>query len=140
MRKNPVPTPRTSSPSEMSDLSDSTCPDVNVTKPSTCSSILPRPRPSVGTCAIYLDCVICGSNRVWSKVLGKYIREKFRICTIDRAQAFLGAIKYHKDEVYIKCANLYTPDDVYAADLYYHKSCFDTYKRIEQCSYEETTA
>ena len=36
-------------------------------------------------------------------------------------------MNFHKDDVLSRCADLSCPEDVYAADLYYHVSCFKQY-------------
>ena len=94
-------------------------------KPSTRSSITPREAPSNNVDSKYRDCAICGCDRV--SIKQRRIREKNRICEPDRANKFLSAIHHKKDDVYIRCADLETPEDVYAADLYCHDVCFKRY-------------
>jgi len=103
-------------------LSDST-----IHKTSTRSSTMPRPGPRTTVNSIYTECVICACDRVWVKTRGEQVREKFRLCKFESAHKFLDAIRYRKDDVYIRCADLDSPEDVYAADLYCHASCFKQY-------------
>lgn len=52
------------------------------------------------------------------------MQEKFRLCTEDKAKKFLDAMHCHKGDVYVRCVDLSSPEEVYAADLYCHVSCF----------------
>lgn len=95
--------------------------------PSTRSSVTPRPGPSTNNDPDYLNCVICGSDRVWLKRKGTQMRNKFRICSAETAKQFLEAMWERKDDVFVRCADLKDPDDIYAADLYCHNICFKQY-------------
>ena len=55
------------------------------------------------------------------------MREKYRICQEDSAVKFLTAMKYKEDDVFLRCADLDTPEKVFAADLYCHNECFKQY-------------
>ena len=98
-------------------------------KPSTRSSTTPRPAPSMplDLHSDYRKCVICGNERAWEKRKGKLVREKFRLCEFESSNKFLNAMNFHKDDVLSRCADLSCPEDVYAADLYCHVSCFKQY-------------
>ena len=95
-------------------------PSVTPLKPATRSSVTPRPGPSTGVDSRCIECVICGNDRVWVKSQKKHVRDKYRICDEERAKKFLEAVNQQKDEVFVRCADLKTPSDVYAADLYCH--------------------
>ena len=77
-----------------------------------------RPGPSTNTDSIYIECTICGRDRI--QVNGKRIREKFRICQEESALKFLDAIKLRNDDVAVRCVDLDTTDKVFAADIYCH--------------------
>lgn len=101
-------------------------------KPFTRSSTVPRPGPSPPVKSLYTKCVICACERVWLKKKGVREREKFRLCKNGSAQKFLDAMNYHKDDVYVRCADLSSSDDIFAADLYCHKFCFQKYTNFKQ--------
>ena len=88
------------------------------------SSVMPRPGPSTPTDSNYID---CACDRVWVTQKGTQVREKFRLCKAESSQKFMHALQYHKDDVYVRCADLDSPEDVCAADLYCHVSCFKQY-------------
>ena len=44
-----------------------------------------------------------------------------------RAQRFLQAVLYFQDDVYTKVADLEDETGVFGADLYYHKTCLESY-------------
>ena len=79
--------------------------------PSRRSSNIPRPGPSSCIDPMYVDCTICGSDRI--RVKGKRVRKKYRICQEDSAVKFLTAMKYKEDDVFVRCL-----------DLYCHNKCF----------------
>src|ERR1700690_3826659 len=56
-----------------------------------------------------------------------YVREKFRLCEEESAQKFLKAMKFRSDEVLVRCADLDTPEKIFAADIYCHKHCLCRY-------------
>ena len=47
----------------------------------------------------------------------------FRICEDLSAKKFLKACKFFDNDTYRKCIYLKIPNDVYAADIRYHKAC-----------------
>ena len=58
---------------------------------------------------------------------GKRIFDKYRISTFERAQMFLDATRFFRDEVYERVTDLEEPGDVLAADIYYHSDCLRKY-------------
>ena len=58
-----------------------------------------------------LNCVICGLARKNKE------RKKYRVSTSDRANLFLAATSYFKDDVFDRIADLNTETHVFAADL-----------------------
>ena len=100
--------------------------------PSTRSSCAPRPGPSTNVNPIYIDCAICGSDRV--RVKGKRVRKKFRICNQESALKFLNAMRSKKDDVFVRCADLNTPENIFAADIYCHTTCFMQYTYMSKQS------
>ena len=107
---------------EMTETSEETAHNISAR-----SSMIPRPGPSKCNDPDYMNCVICGSDRVWLTRKGTQLWDKFRLCTAESAKQFLKAMEDCKDVVYTRCADLKDPDDVYAADLYCHNICFKQY-------------
>jgi hypothetical protein len=93
--------------------------------PSTRSTNAPRPGPSTNINPIHINCVICGNDRV--RVQGERIREKYRISSHDKALNFIEVMHSKRDEVFVRCADLTTPEHIFAADIYCHKTCFIQY-------------
>ena len=89
------------------------------------SSVTPRSGPSLHVDSKSIKCVLCGNERVYHN--RNPIREKFRICEQNRAQSLLDAANFLKDAVYARIADLSNVQSIFAADLYYHKICFDKY-------------
>ena len=52
---------------------------------------------------------------------------KYRISEASRAKLFIQAYTYNKDDVYTRCVFWRTAGDIFAADLYAHKSCMKWY-------------
>ena len=77
------------------------------------------------------SCIVC--NQMKSKGIVK----RFRICEARRAQLFLSAIKFNKDDVYTRCSLLQNIGDVYAADIMNHKKCLENYIRRFEREIEE---
>lgn len=102
-------------------------PDQIAHKPSTSSSMTPCPEPSTHVDPNYINCAICGSDQVWLKRKGTQVWGKFCLCTAESAEQFLDAMRYHKDDVYDRCADPNGPEDIYAANLYCHNICFKEY-------------
>ena len=89
------------------------------------SSCTPRAPPSSEKDPRDLRCTVCGSESL--RVKGTRIYDKCRISTFERAQMFLDATHFFKDEVYDRVPDLEEPGDVLAADIYYHKDCLRKY-------------
>lgn len=66
-----------------------------------------------------VECIICCSGSF-------HDQNKYRICERDRANRFLEITRYNKDDVFTRTSHLQTADNVFAADLYYHKNCLRT--------------
>ena len=66
-------------------------------------------------------CVIC--NQIKFKGESK----RLRISEKRRANLFLSAIKFNKDDVQTRCILHNTAGDIFAADVMYHKKCLSTY-------------
>ena len=52
-----------------------------------------------------------------------------RVSVARSASIFLSAIKFNKDEVFTRCILLGSSEDIFAADIMYHKSCLSNYLR-----------
>lgn len=63
-------------------------------------------------------CVICGSD--CKTVKQQKVHKLLRICETQIAQKLLNAAKLLQDRVYTATAAMCGPDDVFAADIYYH--------------------
>ena len=68
-------------------------------------------------------CTICNFVRK------KHVREKYRICEKNRARCFYAAINFNHDDVFTRCALIEKYEDIFAADMYVHKSCIRSYLR-----------
>ena len=68
-----------------------------------------------------LTCVICGNKE------HNGIKEKYRICTEDRATGLRKAATDLMDEAYTRIYDLKTNANIFSADLYYHKYCLNKY-------------
>ena len=88
---------------------------------STRSKMSARDKPSQDVDAKNLKCVICGHE----KHSGVY--QKYRICERERAAKFLEAKQFYQDEVYIRTSDILDIVGVFAADLYCHKICLNSY-------------
>ena len=53
--------------------------------------------------------------------------QKLRICETRRAKQFLSAIKFNKDEFITRFILCKTVDDMFAAEVMYHKNCMKNY-------------
>ena len=80
-----------------------------------------RTEPSTAKDIIKIKSIIC------SKTQHAGVREKFRMSECPRAQRFLQAVLYFQDDVYTKVADLEDEASVFGADLYYHKTCLESY-------------
>ena len=69
-------------------------------------------------------CVICDRARESS---GDRNRVLYRISESDRAELFIDALNFYKDEVKTRCVFLDTAGDVFAADVFYHGNCLRQY-------------
>ena len=63
--------------------------------------------------------------------------KRMRICEARRARLFLSAIKYNKDDIYTCCSLLQNINDVFAANVMYHKRCLSNYLRRFEHEIEE---
>jgi ribosomal protein S14 len=70
-------------------------------------------------------CVICGSDR--KTVRQQKVHKLLRICEKQIAQKLLNAAKLLQDRVYTETAAMCGPEDVFAADIYYHSYCCKEY-------------
>lgn len=70
-------------------------------------------------------CVICGSD--CKTVKQQKVHKLLRICETQIAQKLLNAAKLLQDCVYTATAAMCGPDDVFAADIYYHSYCCKEY-------------
>ena len=70
-------------------------------------------------------CVICGSDR--KTVKQQKVHKLSRICEKQIAQKLLNAAKLFQDRVYTETAAMCGPEDVFAADIYYHSYCCKEY-------------
>ena len=68
-----------------------------------------------------VPCVICGHI----KHNGEY--NKYRICESTRAEKFLEAAMFLKDDTYTRTCDLNSTSSIFGADIYYHKNCFKKY-------------
>lgn len=68
-------------------------------------------------------CVIC------NRKTHQGITKKSPISEYERARKFLEAKVYFEDDVNLRTANVYEPDDVLNAKLYCHKNCVRSYLR-----------
>ena len=100
----------------------------SVNNPSTRSANISRPPPSANINPIYMKCTICVSDRI--QVKGVRVREKFRLCEEESAQKFLKAMRFRSDDVWVRCADLDTPEKIFAADIYCHKYCLSQYVQL----------
>ena len=62
-------------------------------------------------------CTICNC------VTKKKVRKKYRICEKNRARCFYAAINFNHDDVFTRCALIQKYEDIFAADLFVHKTC-----------------
>lgn len=100
-----------------------------VTHMSTRSTRTPHQVPSSNVNPIYISCALCASNRV--RVKGQRVREKVRICTAESASKFFNAMQAKQDDVFGRCADLLTPEDVFAADIHCHNTSFTRYDHLQ---------
>ena len=70
-------------------------------------------------------CVICGSDR--KTIKQQKVHKLLRICENQIAQKLLNAAKLFQDRVYTETAAMCGPEDVFAADIYYHSHCCKEY-------------
>ena len=70
-------------------------------------------------------CVICGSDR--KTIKQQKVHKLLRICEKPIAQKLLNAAKLFQDRVYTETASMCGPEDVFAADIYYHSYCCKEY-------------
>ena len=70
-------------------------------------------------------CVICGSD--CKTVKQQKVHKLQRICEKQIAQKLLNVAKLLQDRVYTETAAMCGPDDVFAADIYYHSYCCKEY-------------
>ena len=82
------------------------------------SSSKSRPKPSQSERSEILKCAICGQ---YAKSVNQ---KKSRISKEPRAENLQKAASYFKDEVYIRIAGLDSPSKMFAANLYFYKSCY----------------
>ena len=62
-------------------------------------------------------CIICNKNQINYQT----------VCENLSAKKFFKACKFFDDDRFRKCIYLKTPNDVYAADIHYHKACMNGY-------------
>ena len=67
------------------------------------------------------------SVRVWLKKDDKYEYNKYRFSCEERIETFLNATRFFKDEVFCRTSDLNSCEDITAADLFYHDTCFKRY-------------
>ena len=94
-----------------------------------------RSAPSPKLPASKLACTVCGSPRLYIPGRRTFTREKFRICEPDSANAFLSSLKGDPSSACaIRCSDLKTVNDVYAADVYCHEKCYNdlTYNYVKK--------
>ena len=85
------------------------------------SSSTPREKPSSFVPVQKQTCVICGKKQEKNEV------RKYRICEKPRAQNLIDAAILLKDEVYTRISYLKTVQEIFSADLRYHRDCFNKY-------------
>lgn len=66
-------------------------------------------------------CAVCGYER------HKQERQTYRICELERASKFFDNTRLFKDDVYTRYSHLQTATDVFAADIYCHKTCIKSH-------------
>lgn len=88
------------------------------------SQSTPRPPCSPISDIYKTSCVICGCAY-------KNTYEKFRMSEDNRANKFLKATIYFRDEVYVRTCDLQDVYSVFGADLCCHKNCIRHYLLIE---------
>ena len=85
--------------------------------------------------SVFNVCVICGSD--CRTVKRKKVHKLLRVCEKQRAQKLLNAAKFFKDRVYTATAAMHEPEDVFAADIYYHSYCCRDYFNKYNADIEE---
>ena len=90
---------------------DSAAEPESINNPSTRSGNISRPPPTTNINPIYLKCTICVSDRI--QVKGKRVREKFRLCEEESAQKFITSMRCRRDDVWVRCADLDTPEKIF---------------------------
>jgi hypothetical protein len=70
-------------------------------------------------------CVICGSD--CKTVKQQKVHKLLRICEKQITQKLLNAAKLLQDRVYTETTAMCGPEDVFAADIYYHSYCCKEY-------------
>jgi len=83
----------------------------------------------------YKKCIICQQDTK------KKTKTTFRISEVERAKRLLGLCRERQDDVFVRLSTLNDTNDVFAADILYHKLCLDTYfkKSKEAAKSEQPT-
>ena len=100
------------------------------------SSTIPRERANLDIDPKLLKCTICGSNCI--QVNKKMHMGKYRISERNSAEKFLQAARHLKNSVFGRVAELNTPEDVFAADLYCYSVCMKRYLHKYDPNLEES--
>ena len=80
-------------------------------------------------------CVICGSEV--KTVKQEKVHKLLRVCEKQRAQKLLNAARLFQDRVHLETGAMEGPDDVFAADIFYHKYCCRDYFNKYDAKVEE---
>ena len=57
------------------------------------------------------------------------------MCKYESAVKFLDEMRFiKKDDAYVRCTYLNTPESVYAADIFFHSTCFMQYVHLSKQS------
>ena len=66
-------------------------------------------------------CIICNCMKKHN------VQLRYRISTKSRAVVFINAYKLNLDDVFSRCSVFNDPEDIFAADIMYHKNCMSHY-------------
>ena len=54
------------------------------------------------------------------------------MCNFESAVKFLDAMRFRKDEAFVRCTYLNTPERAIAADTFCHSTCFMQYVHLSK--------
>lgn len=100
------------------------------------SNVTTRNESSPKQSSYELYCIVC--NCIRTTVGGEKVKKKFRICEEQRANQFLLASSYFKDDVFQRIADIDSEERIFAADLFAHGNCMKKYLLKYQRSVQPT--